>query len=229
MNIELSKWQNDVTEVLENIHRELSKIPNVSNLYYGFEVIDGPLIVEPDILFVGINPGKGDSKRHYSVIFNSEQISYLDVYDDSYKYKLAEDTIDLFKMMGYNDFQIRDIFSKKVVKTNLYHIATDSQPDLEIIKRTYPQLYHHSISHFLKLVKLIRPKIVVFEGKSVYLQIVEEIYEHKNTWNSKLKVGNTFIQQDQMWLFGYERHFSNIQNKEVVSVELKKIIDKICR
>src|SRR5690606_38977076 len=105
---------------------------NKKDLYYGFEVLDGKIIEQPRILFIGINPGKGNGTKERN-IFETERISYLDYFDEDYRYHLAEKTIKFFKIIGWTDDKIKNVFENEVMKTNFYHLATENVTDLNSV------------------------------------------------------------------------------------------------
>lgn len=223
---DLSQWKGQIIKYLYQLNNELIASEHIKKLYYGFEVIDGKLKVNPQILFIGINPGYGDETRHYTVKFDSERISYLDYFDNEYNYPLARETVKIFRLMNLSDDEIQEFLKKKCVKTNLYHISTYSKSELNNIKRFKPDFYHNSISFCLSLFKLIKPKVVIFEGKSIYNEIVRDIYEIKNSWDNINKIGLHFSKEDNIHFLGYERNRSNILNKEIIAKELKQILQR---
>jgi len=114
---------------LEGLNNQLKSNESAKELYYGFYVFDGKIIQNPDILFIGINPGKGAGLRDYNVVIEEgERISYLDVYDEGYPYyTLAENTIDFLKDVGKSEKEIIEILEKKSLKMNLKRLKTTLQ------------------------------------------------------------------------------------------------------
>jgi hypothetical protein len=225
----LIEWKNSVKEYNLTLCNSLNKSSNFKELYYGFEVIDGKLIENPDILFVGINPGKGNGERGKDV-FETEQISYLDVFDENYKsdypksYHLAEKTIKLFRLMGWDDLKINEFLLKKVTKTNFYYLITENIKDLETVINdiNYGRLYHKKSADFLiQLMDIIKPKIVIFEGKKSFENLVKVCYE-KDVWN-KNNFGYFYDVDKAIHLIGYSRsrNYTNQNRYEFV----KKLIE----
>ena len=56
----INQWKEQVLNYNNALNKELKQHKIAQTLYYGFEVIDGKIINNPEILFVGINPGKGN-------------------------------------------------------------------------------------------------------------------------------------------------------------------------
>ena len=221
------EWQNCSLNYLESINKILMLNPDSQEKYYGFEVIDGKLIENPEILFIGINPGSGNGEKHFDIKFSTERISYLDVYSEDYKYTLAKETISVFKLMGFTDDQIIDKFTNKCVKTNLYNIITRTQEEIktsfENTEISFNSFYEKSTFFCVKLIKLLKPKIVIFEGKSVYDIIIQDCFEVFATWNKETNMGHFYSENDNIHYTGYSRTFSNINSKENFAKKLKEI------
>lgn len=225
----IEEWKKEVTEYLELINKQLQTSANSKNLYYGFEVIDGQLKMNPEILFIGINPGKGNGKRHYEIKLETERISYLDDFEGNYSYTLARETINVFKLVGLNEDAIIDKIEKYCVKTNFYHISTDDDKD---IKKCFDksdikfgEYWNKCLELNLKLISILKPKIVIFEGKSIYDEIIKDTYEIKGSWDNQLDFGYYFSEIENIHFIGYKRIFSNIAtNKEIIAKKLKSIL-----
>lgn len=226
----ITNWENQVRNYLELTNRQLQSNEECKKLYYGFEVIDGQIIMNPDFLFIGINPGFGNQEKHFEVKLKSERVSYLDYFDDYYRYDLARETITIFKNVGLNETEIINLLTNKCVKTNLFHIITHKDSDikkcLNNCKQTnYGEFWSKSVYFCIELLKIIKPKIVIFEGKQAYNAIIEECYDIKNTWKKDLDYGYYYSESENIHFIGYKRLFSNIINKENIAKKIKEIIE----
>jgi hypothetical protein len=224
----MKKWEDEVSIYLETINKKLQENNNSKELYYGFEVIDGKLIENPEILFIGINPGFGNEERHYQVKLNSERISYLDYFDDYYNYALARETVKLFELAGFNEEEIIYKLENKCVKTNLYHIITRQSNEIKKCinnsELSYDDYYRESTKFCISLIKTLKPKIVILEGKEVFDTIIVDCYEKNDNWDKELNFGYYFSETENIHFIGYKRKFSNILHKKNVSQKLKQII-----
>ncbi len=223
----IQTWEENLKTYLNTLNQELLKDEEAKKLYYGFDVIDGKLIGNPEILFVGINPGKGSGEQHYEVKFSSDRMSYLDHYDNEYNYPLANETISLLKLAGLTDTQIISKFETQCVKTNLYHIITTSDKQIsQCTNRTklkFGDFYKNSIQFCVQLIQILKPKIVIFEGKSVYYEIIDGCYEVPNTWDKDLQFGHYYSDSENIHFIGYSRLYSNIIAKENIAAKIKSI------
>lgn len=227
----IEDWENEIYTYLELTNNELKSNDECKNIYYGFDVIDGQIFMNPKFLFIGINPGYGNQEKHFEVKLKSERISYLDYFDNDYNYPLARETVNIFRSVGYNDNEIIDLLSNDCVKTNLFHIITKKDTDIKAClnksnKTNYNEYWRKSVFNCILLLKTIKPKIVIFEGKQVYNSIIEECYEIKNTWIKDLDYGYYFSESENIHFIGYKRLFSNIINKEEIAKKIKEIIKK---
>ncbi|MBV7440422.1 hypothetical protein KRX57_03245 [Weeksellaceae bacterium TAE3-ERU29] len=229
-NKTIQKWKEEVETYLEDLNKKLLQSEKAKELYYGFEVIDGELKMNPEILFIGINPGAGSKERHYSIRFLSERISYLDYFDNEYNYPLAKETVDIFRspVLQYKDNEIIKILEKQSVKTNLYHIATDNISDIKKCinqsEYNFNDYYCKCIDFSVSLIKILKPKIVIFEGKSVYSEFDDIFYNVKDTWDNSKEFGYAFYEEENIHFLGYKRNYSNICKKENIAEKLKEIL-----
>lgn len=230
----LKEWKTNVIAYNEQLNEELQKKDKAKELYYGFEVIDGKLIENPEILFIGINPGRGDENEDYKISFETERISYLDVFNEDYRddypntYHLAEKMIRFFKLMEWPDEQIIDLLTNKAVKTNFYHIATDNKSDiitaLNVLDKDLKHSYFKQSAAFtMQLIDIIKPKLVILEGKTVYDAIIVECCEQHNLWNEN-KFGAYFDKKLNTQFIGFDRTFS-IENRAVFVDKLKELLE----
>jgi hypothetical protein len=228
---DLSDWKKQVKEYNIKLNDILNKNSTHKNLYFGFEVFDGKPINNPDILFIGINPGRGNGQFSRDT-FETKQISYLDIYNEDYRndypntYHLAEKTIKFFKLVGWDETKIKSVFRKRVVKTNFFHLATENIADLKkiIIDIDYSDKYFKKSAEFsIQLINILKPKIVILEGKSVFNNIIKQCYE-KDVWNND-DFGYFFDKENNTHIIGYSRgrNFSNEKRFHFIN-KLKEIL-----
>lgn len=61
-------------------------------------------------------------------------LSYLDYFDDYYRYDLARETISIFNKVGLKENEIINLLLNKCIKTNLFHIITRKDSDIKMFK-----------------------------------------------------------------------------------------------
>ena len=83
MNEVYTKWEADVLKGLKAVKEKLDKNEQSKSLYHGFYIWDSKFIEEPEIMFIGINPGNGNpfndrSKIEVKPCFQMSYLEYLD-------------------------------------------------------------------------------------------------------------------------------------------------------
>ena len=227
--LNFKNWKNDISTKLASLKAEIDKNQIAKSLYGGFYVWDSKQIENPEIMFIGINPGNGNPNNSGEIVTEPEnQISYLEFMDgENDKYTLAKETILVFEMAGYEANEIRELLNNKSIKTNFYYLITTNQND---IKKCVNQLENYSFNDFWKqsyewtgqLIELAKPKVIICEGKSVFdtIQDYDDIKETK--WQNDC---GYLIRPNGQIIIGYNRIFSNIKNKE----ELSELIIRFVR
>jgi hypothetical protein len=224
MTKNIKDWNEEVVSYLDPLNEKLKNDQTAKDLYFGFEIWDSNLVTNPTIMFIGINPGSGDEVAHYKVKANpTERISYLDCFDERYPYRLAEDTIQYLKLSGLSEDEIKELFNQKCVKTNFFYIKTKLESD---IKRTldaigsYKEYFKKSAEFTNELIKIIKPKFVICEGKTVFdnLVYVCERCEDSNWTND---VNYYYDKSENIKFIGYKRRFSNVIDNASIAELLK--------
>ena len=166
--------------------------------------------------------------------FEGDYLSYLepfypkDVYKKLYpnKYHLAEKTLRYFRTMGWDDEKIKATFTNKTVKTNFYHIATENgatiDKTLSLIGEK-SEYYKKSAAFIIQLIEIIKPKVVILEGKTVYNLMLAEWHPNKKDWKNNgfthvvdKKLNTTFI--------SYKRTGFTVKNRTDFAQKLKEIL-----
>lgn len=208
----IEKWKNEVTLYLTELRDNVNDNPDLKDLCYGYSVIDGKLVENPDILFIGINAGKGNGIRKQTIEIETDHNSYIDPLIPEYyvdydsPYLLAESTIELLKKVGLSESEIKNKFENNYVKTNLYYVDTQNENSLKAFKNGNFNFYQQSCYLTIELIKLLKPKVVIFEGKGVYQDIVETCIEQKNTWDNINNIGQYYLEETNSLLLGYGRN-----------------------
>lgn len=211
----------EYNEYINELNKEL-KQGELKDLYYGFCITEGKIKQNIDFLFIGINPGSGSKDKHYKVNSDSE-ISYLNVWDDEYKYTLAKHTIKYLENAGIRNNSIKEIFQNKSLKTNLFPIITDNENDLD--KFLNVKNFKKESRYFIdNLIKYTNPKIIIAEGKRVFDSLLHYHQKHDNEIKEFYENNaGYFIPKNKNYvIIGYSRLFSNIRNIPKVSELIKK-------
>ena len=226
----IEQWKDEVKNYLTELKEIISKNPALKELCYGYSVIDGRINQNPEILFIGINAGKGDGQRKDSINIETDHNSYIDplipeFYEDyESPYKLAESSIELLKKVGFTEEEIIDKLQNNFVNTNQYYVDTKIADDIASFRNHIPTFFHQSCYITIELIRILQPKIIIFEGKSSYDNIVEVCIDAKNTWNKTEEIGQYFFEESNSLILGYGRNrFGNISyNQENLASLIKE-------
>lgn len=216
-----SSFLNQISEYLNYLK---GSIYLDNNFYYGFEILDGKLKKNIDILFLGINPGSGNNVKHYKIISETDRISYLDCFDNEYNYPLAKETITIFEILGLNKDEIQNIFAEKSVKSNIFSIITKSEKNIKKSFKSdlkYKEFEKYSFNFVGNLINFTKPKFIICEGKKVY-DILHSFYDKEEIISENYEKNIGIIELiDNTTIIGYSRNRSIILNKIGVSNLLK--------
>ncbi|MGM1055465.1 MAG: hypothetical protein ACQEWG_06225 [Bacteroidota bacterium] len=231
-------WKQEVKDYNKSLKDLLDSNSSNKDLFYGFQVMDGQLKKNPLILFIGINPGIGNGKYQRD-IFETEQISYLDVFNQDYRedypntYHLAEKTIKFFREMDWKEEKIKEVFQNQVVKTNFYHLATKDVralntvlKDVDISRDYFKKCADFSVG----IINILKPTLVILEGKTVFQNIIKECYQ-LNRWNNEKGSGYHYDKNLNVHIIGYKRRGNlSINQRALFTAEIKAILEdeKFC-
>jgi hypothetical protein len=229
-NINYQDWVDDIRMNLAILKEQIDDNDIAKSLYGGFYVWDSKYIENPEIMFIGINPGNGNPNNSGKIVVDPEhQISYMEFLDgENPNYRLAIETINSFEMAGYSIPEIRELLNEKSIKTNFYYLITKNQTD---ISKCINQLDNYSFNDFWQksyhwtgqLIELTNPKVIICEGKSVFDTIKDYDDVLETNWENDC---GYFVRPNGQVIIGYNRIFSNIKNKDGFSKLIKRFIKK---
>ena len=213
LNSEYNKLMAEVAEFKSDL--EKSKVyETIKDKYKGFQILFSPLQYKPDFMFVGINPGAGYYKSTGQLanrLVPENTMEY--VYEN---YALARETKALFKLLGLSNSDL-----SQAVKTNFYFLATENERDLnEIINLLDVMDFEEKSKDWNnRLIKMIKPKIIICEGKSAYTKVLQHADLNSN-WDGDVA--------DTIWngahVVGYKRLFSQIKDIDKLTQILSNLI-----
>ena len=165
-------------------------------------------------------------------LIETDQISYLDIYNDDYRddypntYHLAEKTIKFFRLINWGDEKIKSVFEKKVLKTNFFNLATENINDLKTVINDiefWDEYFKKSAYFSVQLINLLKPKVVILEGKTVFNNIVEQCYQ-KKVWSVN-DFGYLYDDINNTHIIGYKRSGFSNENRVHFTNKLKEILE----
>lgn len=210
----LKQLQNEVIEFYKEIKAELSPDAPYNEDYVGYNIFYSPIIYNPKILFIGINPGSGE--KNISCHVGCDTFEYIDG-----NYKIANDTIEVFKNVGKYELLI-----DKSVKTNYYYLISNSEKDLYAIIGKLPSslrenFYTKAYEFTKRMIECINPELIICEGMKSY-SLIKDIEETEEVSTDLKDCYMSKSKSNKVHIVGYSRRYSDIKNKEGVGTLLNK-------
>ena len=239
-NSNLNKIQNQIEKIEKEIRDFTALLKNsigdnkeIVSLLLGWKIFYSPIIINPKILFIGINPGGGDPGEPFTY-YNEEHkiLEYID--DERNDYMLAKNTKKIFNKT--NQLELL----KDAVKMNTKFYATVGIGEMKTFedflyknhKELYNQLMQNNKKWTKELIEIINPENIICEGKSAF-DFMDDLYDDGDNWTKTLDYdtnkycGNFKRISDGMNLFGYTRRIglSDDVLLNFIAPELLKILE----
>lgn len=167
---------------------------------------------ESDILFIGINPGAGHHNYHKKRVKRLSPLKKFEYVGQ--KYYLATQTKKLFTTI-----RLEKTFATSV-KINHFPFATKDENDLKKLLEKYDQdykLYYWSRLFVEETLKIVKPKLIVCEGKSAFDRLKSILKTEALEYNDDTYV----LKTADFLVVGYRRYFSHIKNKKEFASKIK--------
>lgn len=202
--------------------------PAVQPFFKGWRVFFGPVISQPKVLLIGINPGNGqEGSRDTDFWGNDWEFEYT-----QYDYPLARETREMFAAAG-----LADVLATDTVKTNYCFLSTTRAAELEQLTdglgRTADgqedlgaRVYRKSDEWTMRLISLLNPQAVVCEGKMAY-DWVRRLFPANSVeekWHKAQACGYALFPEQDRMLIGYSRTPFSIRDKSATAELLRRFI-----
>lgn len=204
----------EIKQIRDNIMSLMKLGEKEEQLYKGTIVFFSNLNYQPDFLFIGINPGSGfykttGIKYRETELDPDDDFEYLSGVENGYDYNLAKQTREVFSKTNH----YQKLYNS--VKINHFYTCTDNFKELEEFNRIIGQKYSINLKQYskkwtLKLIEIIKPKVIICEGK-ISFNLLMSYFEKNPSW-----VNDVSLQEidNRIIAIGYRRNYSNIPNKE---------------
>lgn len=207
---------------------------DIKSSYLGYRVFYSPLCHKPKVLFIGINPGSGQTCVKDSEYYaDDRELEYLHYWDDNGEphvsnYTLATETKKVFEKAGLSSLL------QSAVKTNFFFIITNNVTGLykitDFLGRGYDdnreirlgeKIFKKAEEWTKKLIQFIEPELIICEGKSAFDNVTNLFLpiENKIIWKNDCAI--TSVPKYGLNIIGYKRNRSRIRNKEELTYLLK--------
>ena len=170
----IDTWNKNVSNYINELNQKLLENEEDVQLYNGFYVWDSKILQNPKIMFIGINPGNGNPENDVKKVITKpcQQMSYLEYLDgENESYTLAKETVEVFYKNGYNKEEVRNLLNEKTVKTNFFYIITSNQTLIKEAVSKVTDFKSFQLQSYIftaDLIDILKPDLVIFEGKSVF-------------------------------------------------------------
>lgn len=229
MNQEYIKWEKQVRDALQELKKDLDENEMAKSLYNGFYIWDSKFIVEPEVMFIGINPGDGNpNNNRYVKVKPAENMSYLEYWDENNTtYTLARETLEVFEKAGYSKDALRVLLNEQSVKTNFYYIITKNQGEItkclnSLGRGRFKKYWLQSFHWTGELIEIIKPKVIICEGKNSFDEISGMMECDTAKWEDDCAVAQ--VPERKLVIIGYKRNYSNIVNKEKLAELIREFV-----
>jgi hypothetical protein len=226
-NLELEELQREVITFYNKLEVELGEQMEIDcKIFYSQFPFDN----DTDILFIGINPGTGETGIGHDV----KPMSNFAYLDWGNSVTVSRETIEIFELAEYSNL-LKDLDkNNKVVKTNLYYFATRGLSKLnDYLNNKFSaslreEFKKNSIKWTSKIIELTNPKIIIYEGTTAFNQS-PPFYDNNILEN--FNDGDVFycrLNNNNLAMIGYSRQHKNrdiIKEKfaKILKIELDKI------
>lgn len=230
---QIENIEDEVKKFIFLLNNVIGENKEITSLLLGWKIFYSPIVSNPEILFIGINPGGGDPGKPFQY-YNEEHktLEYLD--NKRNDYMLAKNTKKIFSSI--NKINLLE----NAVKMNTKFYATVGVAEMKVFedfllinhKELYNQLITNNKKWTKKLIEIINPKNIICEGKSAF-DFMDDLYDDGDNWTKTLDYdtnkycGNFKRKSDGMNLFGYTRRIglSDDELQNNIAPELSKILE----
>lgn len=230
---QIEKIENEVRNFILLLEHEIGRNEEIVRLLLGWKIFYSPIVINTEILFIGINPGGGDAGNPFE--YYNEEHETLEYIDDKHnKYILATNTKKIFNRID------KLKLLENAVKMNTKFYATVGVEEMKVFEdflyKYYRELYNQLLINNKKwtkeLIEIINPKNIICEGKSAF-DFMDDLYDDGDNWIKTLDYdtnkycGNFQRKSDGMNLFGYTRRIGLSDEKllNYIAPELLKILE----
>ena len=174
MEQEIEAIGQEVKEFADRLIQKAEEDGELGKLYKGTQIFFSPVKKNPQILFLGINPGAGGFKYTKKPVYKfgpQEQMEYV-----SEEYALSDDWKYVFGYGWHKDkphtLHRPDIL-ENACKTNCFFFATKDSADLKKLIRISgkyfgAELVEKSKDWSRRIVRFLDPEIIICEGKQAF-------------------------------------------------------------
>ena len=221
----ISTLEYQATELDQKLTTLYQTDETIRDLYRGIFVWLSSVIENPEIMFLGINPGAGFyNNNNHTLAHSLKPLEVNEYVDPKQDYQLKWEWQYVFGDRGLNRMDLLE----KSVKTNFCYLATENEKKLE---KLFTQIrgklditpYEVFGNWTRQVVKEINPKLLICEGAKA-LEWMSR-WSFKDEYKSELK--NDDMEKGRIGniqVLRFNRVFSTFKNIDVVIKEIKNCL-----
>lgn len=219
----------EINFIQRQVVTKLEEYPELKKCYNGWKVWFSPIIDNPKILFIGINPNNVEEDE--ADVEPDGQLQYI--YDECTTWGLKNDTLDVF----YDERISCKIDLDDCVKTNYYYLATTNYPGdfyklVNCLGRQHDKqglgdiFLEKSKVWTRRMIQIMKPKIIICEGVSAFDLVTEYALERRVSREDS-DVFTYFDERQQAYVIGYRRSHpqAGIKNKELLIEHIARLLN----
>lgn len=217
--VNLTLLKDAVKSLDENILKACVLCQDIDELYRGCQVFYSPFLAEPEVLFVGLNPGSGYYNEHGHRVQKFDPEERLEYVFSNYR--LANEIKEVFMMA-----QCFDVLNNSI-KVNHYYVSTDNEKKLWELLWILKDRIGIDVCKLSKewtkiILSACNPSVIVCEGKKSFELMLDTlgVCDHDSKWDN----GCVLTDFNGIKVVGFRRIYSKIANKERLSSLLKSCL-----
>jgi len=216
MNNVIEQLITEVIDVNKKIIKTFEDNKQLKDTYRGYQIFLSPLFFNPNVMFIGINPGDG---------FFTEYGKLLERYKP---FEKQDTKNDLWTLLQYclNKTGKKE-YLDDIVLLNYYFFSTSNLNKLHLFFNILPkelrkEVLEKSDQWIKTLITEISPKYIICGG-SYTLGKLKRLFKYSSLEPEHNK--NNFVGKlDNTIVFTYKRRYSNMRNREEFITYLKKYL-----
>jgi hypothetical protein len=212
---QLKQLKEEVIAINNKILKACEGNENLKKLYKGCQIYMSPFSRNPNVLYLGINPGSGFYRANKQIVQKFDP--YLPTSPQDFEYEPWKQIKYCFMKLEKERFLDANKFLNDMVKINYYFFATYNYNELKLFFELLPQEFRYEVwkksGQWIKtIISEVSPKYIICGGFTAE-KLLNDLYgkEYTILQNSK---NNRVGKLNDMIVFTYQRRFSLMKNRK---------------
>jgi len=216
MNNVIEQLITEVKDINKKIIKACEDNKQLKDIYRGYQIFLGPLFFNPNIMFIGINPGDGFFMEYGELLERFKPFEKQDTKNELWK--LLQYCLNRIDKLKYLD---------DIVLLNYYFFSTSNLNKLHLFFNLLPkelrkEILEKSDQWIKTLITEISPKYIICGG-SYTLSKLKHLFKY-SSFEPEHKKNNFVGKLNNSIVFTYKRRYSNMIDREGFITFLEKYI-----